>query len=505
MTVDESDFKRMVNRARAVFATPSIAAALCVGSETYYHVRGHTRVLGGKANEQTVYPIASASKAFIATCVMMLVEEGLLNLDTPVKRYMSDLELFTPQLTEQLTPRDMLSHFSGLPRHDATLQLRATATLQEMVCALRWLEPAWGLRERFCYQNHMFAVASLLVERICGKPWGEVVRERVFEPLGMTRSYTSSKDYRQADSNYAHPLVTRARVSVPIYSSPTEATACAGALSMSIGDLLRWGRANLVASQNACQPTGQPPLISPASARELHKAQTPIRSGEMTPYNTPFVETDAYGLGWFVETYRGAPLIHHGGTINGFKSVVGFLPGHDCAFAVLVNQNGSAAPAALMRGFADAVIGAGSVDSASEGERHGQAYEAYDWCDFYRKLVRKQRAKAEHDYHTAFAQKSQKLPAQCEGSYRHPAYGELRVANTPRGPRLLAGNQGFRLRPGVQTPWVIDTGVLRLAVPCYFESGSFNAFLEPELKKPICFVGAATSPSASSVPKDTTP
>jgi hypothetical protein len=330
------------------------------------------------------------------------------------------------------------------------------------------------------------------VEKTCNKPWGEVIRARIFEPLGMTRSYTTNADYQRADSNYAHPLITRRRFSVPLYLAPTDATACAGALSMSVSDLLCWGRANLVASQHACQPACLSPrqssLISPAAARELYAAQTPIRPGEMAPYAIPFVEAEAYGLGWFVETYRDTPLVHHGGTINGFKSIVGFLPQHDCAFAVLVNQNGSAAPATIMRTIADAVIAVGSEDI---DEHSGEKPGAFDWCAFYGQLAETQRAKAEQDYRAAFAKKRQQLPAQCEGSYQHPAYGELRIVNSLRGARLQTGNQNFRLRPGAQTPWAIDTGILRLAVPCYFEGDSFNAFLEPELKKPIRFVQAA--------------
>ncbi|MDR3053177.1 MAG: beta-lactamase family protein, partial [Coriobacteriales bacterium] len=86
--MDKHDFKRTVDKTRAAFATPSIAAAVCVGGKTYYHACGHTHALGGKADEHTVYPIASASKAFIATCIMMLADEGSLDLDAPVKRYL---------------------------------------------------------------------------------------------------------------------------------------------------------------------------------------------------------------------------------------------------------------------------------------------------------------------------------------------------------------------------------------------------------------------------------
>jgi CubicO group peptidase (beta-lactamase class C family) len=349
---------------------------------------------------------------------------------------------------------------------------RADATLEEMVDYLRWLEPCWDLRERFHYQNHLFGLASLLVERVSGKPWGRVVCERIFEPLGMTRAYTAWREYERYGSNYAHPLVTLGTVSVPIPSLSTDSTACAGSLSMSVRGLLRWGQANLAPYADASGP-GPRPLISPQAARELHRSQTPIRLGEMAPYETPFVDSDSYGLGWFVETYRGVPLVHHGGTINGFKSMVAFLPEHDCALAVLVNQNGSPVPMLVARMVVDAVLGV----------------EPYDWRGFYLRISAERRAEALREYRAAFARRRQPLPPTCSGVYTHPAYGTMRIMNDLGGPRLRYKRQSNRLRPGTATPWALDTGALRLAIPCSFEGSppTFCAWLEPELKTPIRF------------------
>jgi hypothetical protein len=193
----------------------------------------------------------------------------------------------------------------------------------------------------------------------------------------------------------------------------------------------------------------------------------------MAPYETPFVDADSYGLGWFVETYRGVPLVHHGGTINGFKSVVGFLPEHGCALAVLVNQNASPVPLFVLRMVADAVLGA----------------EPYDWRGFYLRIDAERRAKALREYRAAFARRRQPLPPSCKGVYEHPAYGRMRIMPDLDGPRLRYQRVSNRLRPGTSAPWVLDTGVTRLAIPCAFEGSppTFCAWLEPELKTPIRF------------------
>jgi CubicO group peptidase (beta-lactamase class C family) len=125
----------------------------------------------------------------------------------------------------------------------------------------------------------------------------------------------------------------------------------------------------------------------------------------MGPYDTPFVDEYSYGLGWFVETYRGVPLIHHGGTTNDFKSIVSFMPEQDCVVAVLVNQNNSQLPSFVQRLVADAVLGA----------------DSYDWQDFFLGIVADRRARVQQEYRTLIARRRPLLPPGCAGTYAHPA------------------------------------------------------------------------------------
>ncbi|MDR2347423.1 MAG: beta-lactamase family protein [Bifidobacteriaceae bacterium] len=466
----EDDFKSIVTEAREAFAAPSVSAAVQVGDQIWRHAVGDRGLTGGAVDADTVYPVASVSKAFMAACVMMLVDEGRLELDAPVKRHLPELELWTKELTEQLTVRDMLTHRSGLPRHDVTSFTRPDATLAQTVAYLRWLEPRWGLRERFGYQNHMFALASYLVERVSGEPWSAVVRQRIFAPLGLTRAYTAWGEYKSRDDNYARLLITRGSTAEPIDQLSTDSMACAASLSMSVRDLLRWGSANL--ALHALDGIGGPRgadggggigggpggrggvlALSAAATRELHSAQMPIRPGEAVPYQEPLVEDNAYGLGWFVERHRGAPLVHHGGTLRGVKSLVGFMPEHGLALAVLVNQNDSPVPSLILRQVVDAALGA----------------DPYDWRGFYLGLRDERQAKTALEYREAMAPGGGTFEPACAGDYEHPAYGRMRIADQPDGPRLSTGGESYRLRAGAKAPWVIDADDVSQALPCYFD------------------------------------
>ncbi|MDR2347644.1 MAG: beta-lactamase family protein [Bifidobacteriaceae bacterium] len=490
----EDDFKSIVNEAKEAFATPSVSAAIFVDGQVWRHAIGQRGLTGGAVDSDTVYQIASASKAFIATCVMMLVDEGRLELDVPVKSYLPEFELWTEELTEQVTVRDILTHRTGLPRHDVTSYTRPEAVLAETIAYMRWLEPCWGLRERFAYQNHMFALASYLVERITGQSWSAVVRERIFTPLGLTRAHTAWLEYERHDDNYARPLITRGATAAPIDSISTDPMACAGSLSMSAMDLLRWGRANLEAhgiggrdSAGGTDGSRGQLTLSPEAVRELHSAQMPIRPGELAPYEVPLRDSQDYGLGWFVERYRGAPLVQHGGTLQGFKSVVGFMPEHGMALAVLVNQDNSPVPALVLNQVADAVLGA----------------EPYDWRGFYLALDTKRRATLQREYDAAFAEEARAWPSLACGVYEHPAYGKMRITATPDGPRLATGGREYPLRPGAEAPWVIDAGDVSQTMPCQLVYGPKQAAADPatgDLDAP-----AADAPSGCDVSPEAAP
>ncbi len=351
---------QVIEEMRTAWHVPSIMLAVTRNGETFYCGGGIADIAtGAQADEHTLYAIASASKAFIATAICMLVDEGRLSLDQPVREILSDFEMYDPYMTEHLTMRDAMSHRTGLPRHDVTWYVHPELKLRDLVHILRYMEPAYQPRTRMHYQNHMFTLATVVVEELSGMPWDAFVQTRILDPLGMTRTYCLPGQFRGKAENVAQP---HAYIKGEVRSIPyadISGIGCAGCITSTVHDLAIWAR--LQAGEGELDGKR---YFSKERAADLHTPQMIIKPGEMSDMYFPEVTHTAYGLGWFIESYRGHTLIHHGGTIDGFKSIVGYLPGEDVSFAVLTNLERNQSPMALTYAVCDLALG----------------LEPFDWC-----------------------------------------------------------------------------------------------------------------------------
>lgn len=461
----------LVRNYTKAFHLPGVSVGVYSKGQEWFAAAGRRQ--GGAVDQQTIYPIGSTTKAFIAAVVMQLHEEGRLDLDDPVVRYLPSFALNTAERTEALTIRDTLCHRCGLPRHSITLMTNQHCSLNDMVYKIRYLEPVWPARQRFYYQNHMFAVATQLVEQLTGLPWGEAVRQRIFDPLGMTHTYTRSLAYEEVEQNYARARVGLRSLNIPVQTMLCDSTGGAGAISSNARDMLRWVTANLHQGSYA---GGR--LFSEDSDHELHGCQMPINEGEMFPYQLPEVTSSSYGLGWFVDTYQNERMLHHGGTITGFKSQVGFLPEHDFAFCVLANRDNTLAVTAIGNALCDYALGLPPEDWSQR------------FLDIHKQLSDK--AKATYRATTAKPHVKQDMPEDSGGIYRNEAYGTLRIEE--RGNRLSLHIAGLKI-PIVpaRDEFALNHKVMGLAFACRFELDensrprAFLAHLEEELESYIRF------------------
>jgi len=156
----------------------------------------------------TLLAIGSTTKAFTTFALARLVDEGKMSWDEPVRSYIPWFKLSDPVISERITPRDLVTHRSGLPRHDLLWYNNYRASREELVRRLAYLQFTADLRERFQYNNLMFLTAGYLLEVLSGKPWEDSVRELVLEPLGMTRT-NFSVAVSQQDKDYAQPYLYR--------------------------------------------------------------------------------------------------------------------------------------------------------------------------------------------------------------------------------------------------------------------------------------------------------
>src|SRR6185436_12144562 len=272
----------------------------------------------------TLFPLGSCSKSFTATAIALLADEGTIALDAPVRTYLPDFSLKDPVATATLTTRDLLTHKSGLPRHDL-FWYQAPFSRDELYDRLRFLEPSGPPRTQWRYNSLMFVVAGRIVEKVSGESWESFVRARLLLPLDMRRTLLSA-EAMETDSDHACPYAMReGRVQKIPMLKRLSPIAPAAAVQTSVRDLARW---------LTFHATRSPALLGEGMWRELHRPQA-----EMPVPDQPEVQHPYYALGWIHESYRGHPLVVHNGSIDGFTVHLGFLPETGQGFVLLMNRD----------------------------------------------------------------------------------------------------------------------------------------------------------------------
>jgi CubicO group peptidase (beta-lactamase class C family) len=464
-----------VKTAREIHRLPGIAVGIWNGGDAQYFVFGRQGLFGSPVNPETVYAIASVSKSFIAASAWMLAEEKRLDMNAPVTAYLPGFALYTEEMTRKMLVKDLFSHYSGLPRHDISVFTGQNETLEETVRRLRYLQPAWPMHTHFGYSNHMFAAASLLVEKVSGMPWGEFVSQRIFKPLGMKRSHAKTFAFRDIDTNYARPMSNVRGFNVPVKPMNTDAYGCSGSLSASVRDLLTWAVTNL---HRGVSPDGVR-IFSEAAAGELHGRKTPIRPGEHSPYTPEEVTEQFYGMGWSVEKFRGETLVCHGGTVPGYKSETGFLPEKDFAFSILTNSGNTPACTALEYQLCDMRLG----------------HSGLDWNRRFIDSQKKILEEMESGYRKHLgAPEDPGDPRGCGGRYRNGAYGDFIILERGRKLklRLDVPPAVCPLVPAAGGGYTILLPSKRIVFPCRFERDGgkarrFLAKMDPNLKDYVPF------------------
>jgi len=353
----------------------------------------------------TLLAIGSSSKAFTTFALGTLVDRGLMEWDKPLRTYIPWFKMSDSMASQRLTPRDLVTHRSGLPRHDLVWYNNRELRREDLVRRLEHLEPTADLRTRYQYNNLMFLTAGYLVETLTGKSWEKSVRDIVFSPLGMTRSNFSVEDSKK-DDDHARPYIYRDKKIQAIPFRNIDNIGPAGSINSCANDMSRWLLVHLGGRIDGRQ------VLNPSTLADLHVPYTPI--GADSP--EPMIQTVGYALGWFVDTYRGHRRVHHGGNIDGFSAQVAFLPLDGIGVVALANMNGTALPELLVRSAIDLLLGLESRDWIGEtAKRLAEARAAGEEAE--------QRARARRVPGTKPAHRLEDYA----GGYRHPGYGDLSV------------------------------------------------------------------------------
>ena len=342
---------------------PGAAVAVVVGDEVVLLKGYGWRDAGRKlpVTPDTMFPIASITKQFTVASLGTLVRQGKLDWDKPVRDYMPDFRLHDDYATLRATPRDLVTHRIGLPRHDYAW-FGSTASRDDLYRQLRYYPFNKDIRTRFQYNNFMFMTAGYLAGRLTGRSYEDHVRASLLEPLGMTRTGFSLAELgRDADAAGAYQLDNDQKIVVEEYES-AEQMAPTGGLNSTARDMVKWVRMMLAGGEfegkRILQKSDVEAMMQPNMA--------------IGPSLFPEFGYSHYGMGLFVGTYRGHEFAQHGGNMPGAAAVVTFVPREKIGVVVLTNRSSARLRDGLPWEIIDRLLGmpsAGLVTRYADLER----------------------------------------------------------------------------------------------------------------------------------------
>lgn len=481
---DVKQLRSVIEHERKRFGVPGTSVSVVYKGETILSEGFGKRNLEEDlpVTSQTLFPIASITKSFTAALAGMLVDDGLLEWDKPIREYLPWFKLYDPVATELVAMRDLLSHRTGLPRHDSMGGRGPDSTREDTARRLRYLEPNKTFRQRWEYNNLMYGVAGFLTEELLGYSWEEGIEKRLLGPLRMKRSTITGAEYRSFEDHaipYDDKDGTPKPIEMPALPEPDanrpRRGGPAGSIACSIDDLTQWVRAHL-----GVAAIGGGSVLSPAALRELHKPTMLTPPGGIL--NFPERYGVAYALGWFIENHRGHRVIEHGGNLFGFSANVAMLPDEGIGVAVLTNVGGTAFRDAMPSIIFEMLL---DMDQIDWGKR---------WFDLYSALKKGMREANSHRAESKIKAPASHPLSDYVGDYVHPAYGTISIETKDKQLLLRRENSD---EPAPLTHRHYDTWNLHIemtgtSMPIAFRFDidavveSLIARLEPEVK-PIEF------------------
>lgn len=357
-----TDIDSLVERTLRAFQVPGIAIGV-VKDGKLIHAKGYgVRALGkpDKVDENTLFGIASNSKAFTAAALGILVDQGKLKWDDKVRDYIPEFKLYDPYVTEDFRIRDLLTHRCGLGLGAGDLMFfpdSAHFNVQQAIFNLRYLKPESAFRTKFQYNNLMFITAGEIVARVSGESWFSFIEDHFFKPLGMSQS-SAQYNRLQNKSNMIEPHAICDGKLMAISHHNSELMSSAGTIFSNVTDLSKW----LIALMNNAQLTDDkngPRLFSQKVLNEMMGAQMAIPVSNPGTYNTHF---SAYGLGFFLKDVKGYKEVSHSGGLPGNVTQLTMIPELGLGIIVLTNQQEGGAFRAITDAIKDAYLGINNVD-----------------------------------------------------------------------------------------------------------------------------------------------
>lgn len=361
-TIDDK-VREIDEYANAVLATqggPGMAIAV-VKDDKVVLAKGYgKRELGKEApvDENTLFAIASNSKAFTTASLAILVDEKKIAWDDKVSKYLPAFQMYDPWVTSELTIRDLVTHRTGLDTFSGDLLWYETTYSSEQILErVKFLKPVSSFRTRYGYQNLMFIAAGKVIEKVSGQSWCGFVKQRILDPLGMSHTTCG---FGNLGDNAAMPHNESGGKLRPLPHGNVNSGYGAVALNSSVSDLSRWVRTHLGKGKFEGKQ-----IFSEAQAWQLHQPYMTQPISENAWKANPTRHFSGVGMGWFVYDYQGRKIINHSGGLDGMLSYTVLIPEENAGFVVLTNSE-SPAFIVMMNKIRDVLVNAPKRDWNAE-------------------------------------------------------------------------------------------------------------------------------------------
>ncbi|HWG46876.1 MAG TPA: serine hydrolase [Gemmataceae bacterium] len=446
---------------------PGIAVAIVKDDKVVYLKGVGLRERGGSdaVTADTLFAIGSCTKAFTATALAILVDEGKADWDDLVRKHLPSFRLADPLADHDVRLRDLLCHRIGLARHDL-LWYRAPWSVEESVRRMAFLERSSSFRSKYEYNNLAYLAAGLAISSAAKKPWDEFVRERLLIPLKMNNVvFTSAAARKACDHASPHGHAANGNVVVLPWDGDDTQIRASGSMKASARDMSQWLRFQL--ARDKFRGKDGKPLVS---ADALEETRTPHTVVPLTAADRAAgTRLSSYGLGWHITDYRGHALHEHGGAVDGFRARIILVPKQKLGLVLLTNLEDREIVNAAGNNLLDRLLG----------------LEKKDWDTFFTKERQKaQAARQERLRKRPMPVRGTKPSRELEayvGTYTEPAYGTVKISRQDENLVLKWSSFQFPLKHFHYDTFVMPPKNLRLPASLAEEFAVFELNEDAEI------------------------
>ncbi|QDP84363.1 serine hydrolase [Chryseobacterium sp. SNU WT5] len=429
--VEEKKLDELIQNTLKTFDVPGMSVGVIKDGKIVYSKGFGVRSLttNQKMTDETLVGIASNSKGFTATALAMLADEGKLNLDDKVSKYIPEFQMNDAYVSKEITIKDLLTHRAGLGLGQGDLMFfpeGGTMTVNDIIHNVRYLKPENPFRTTLDYNNIMFIVAGEVIHRVSGLSWAEFIEQRILKPVGMTSSFGSYSRAKAANVQNiidAHAPVNGKAIAVP--HDWNETANAAGGIISNIKDMNTWA-AFLI---NGFTTKEGKKLVSDKQIQQLWNLQISTPVALKNPYDSNF---GGYGLGWFLTDVKGHKQVYHTGGLIGTVTQFTLIPDLKLGIVVLTNQQSGAAFSAITNTIKESYLG----------------MPQKDWVKLYGDRMDKVNADYDKDKKEIFAKSeafkkdknNQIKNDQIVGTYKDPWFGEVVISSDGKTFRIFCKN-----------------------------------------------------------------